>query len=244
MKKLYSLLACSGTGEQNNTNYFGSPVRYIAFVIGMFALMIGFLACCVFEWIGFIYFFVCIFASVVCNNKPSIFHTMPIDYKKRTLTYFATLLFRTLLVILALIATIAFAIAFSAIEEAINGATVADASEAEEAATVALSAAAIWFSAFRTLFFCGGISGIARIQNEKHYLIGMLAFILIYAIGGFFLGLAVAQDSEYSVMLWLYVNFENFPLPWLATALCGLFAVGACVCSALYVLRIEKPKAF
>jgi hypothetical protein len=63
-------------------------------------------------------------------------------------------------------------------------------------------------------------------------------------MGGFGLCMLVARDSQYQMMLWLYANFEKLPLPWLATALCGLFAVCACVCSVLYVLRIEKPKAF
>jgi hypothetical protein len=91
---------------------------------------------------------------------------------------------------------------------------------------------------------CGGITGLSRIKSKKWYLICTITFFLVYAVGGLILTLAVAGDSEFDAMLWLYVNFEKIPLPWLATTLCALFAVGAWVGSVLYVLKVEKPKAY
>lgn len=159
--------------------------------------------------------------------------------------YFADLIIITLLVFLTMIAVIALIIGFCMIGDALIGIeTVEESAEAEEVNAITISAVAIWFSVFRTLFFCSGITGLSRIQNKKYNLILMLAFILIYVIGGVCLTLAVAGGSEYTMLLWFYENFDKLPMPWLATSLCGLFAVGACVGSVLYILRIEKPKAF
>jgi hypothetical protein len=244
MKKFYSLLACAGMPEQGE-NYSLTRVRIIVYALIIFALNVSVITACIFEGIGYIFFIVCVSFSVVGRNKPSIFHTMPVNYKKRTLYYFVDILISTLFVIVIIAAFIALLAVIGVIVDAIKGIPlVDDSAEAEEAVDISLSCAAVLFSLFRTLFFCGSITGIMRIENKKHYLIWVLAFILIYVLGGLGLTYAVARESKFTALLWFYSNFENLPLPWLATSLCAVFAIAAWVGSYLYILRIEKPKAY
>jgi hypothetical protein len=170
---------------------------------------------------------------------------MPTNYKKRTLYYFVDMILAVLAAILFFAAAVAIIVIFAAIIDAVNGIPlVDDSADAEDAVDITISTAATLFSLFRTLFFCGAVTGICRIENKKHYLITMIAFLLIYALGCFVMTIAVAGDSEFTAMLWFYENFEKMPLPWLATTLCAVFAVGAWVWAVLYVLKVEKPKAF
>jgi hypothetical protein len=247
MVKFYSLLANSGTPDQNGdgVNYINSIARGIPLALGIVVLFVNVFTSCIFEGFAFVYFIICTLLSIVACSKPSIFHTMPTNYKKRTLYYFVDIIISTLLTILIIAVAFAVIVTIAVIIENVNGlAAVDDTADTEEVVDITISAAASLFSLFRTLFFCGAVTGICRIENKKHYLITMIAFLLIYAAGCLTMTITVAWNSRFTVTLWFYQNFEKLPLPWLATTLCALFAVAAWVWAVLFVLKVEKPKAF
>jgi hypothetical protein len=247
MKRFYSLLTSSGTSDQtdNYTSVLGASARIIPYILGLFALCISIITGCIFEWLGIVFLFVAMILSIAGNNKPAIFHTMPVNYKKRTLYYFVDILITVLIALLVVVAVIAVISVISTAVAAINGTlTVEDTTDTEEAEAITFTAAAIAFSLFRTLFVCGGVTGIARIKNNLYFLLGMIGFILLYTVGGLILAICAAGNNEFNALFWLYENYENLPLPWLATTLCALFAVAAWVGSVVYVLKIEKPKSF
>lgn len=219
-------------------------IVFVTFMIGMFSTNL-------FPFVAMIMLLVAtIGIGSYYQERPSVVSVLPIGYKKRTLYYFLSCIYLTLIIVAVCIAVVvvmmAIMLPITLLSSPATSAPEPEPGATEETVAYVITAATVLFQIFSGLYHFSCFSVIMRIKRKSAFFLSFAAYSAVNLVGGLALGTAIAlgkAEVEWNPLS-SFLYFSNLTQPWLAVALCAVISIAAFVGAVMFVLRQEKPKQF